>query len=143
MSTRAHISAKTDVSIALMQATMQGRPVLCSLCHEPLYWNQRRVREHLTPRAIRIALKQDPDALEILAWVHKACADLKTRGCEGTSKKGSVANGDTHKIAKAARIADGGKVSRKPMAAVPEHIKVQRRQYQRDLRAKIKAERRV
>ena len=138
---RAHISAKTDVTIAIRQAV--GGYIRCTLCGGKLLPTEPRVREHMIARAIRIKLGLDPDAIDILGWVHERCAAKKTRGCEGTSKKHSVANGDTHKIAKADRIADGGRKARKPFPTIPEAIKERNRQRQKELRARIKAERRA
>lgn len=105
--TRAAISVKVQVSVAIRQAnsladpkTYKTKGVFCPLCQQILLSNEPRVLEHMVPRATRIALGEDPDAIEILAWVHKACADLKTYG-----RKATCADGDIHKIAKAKRIA--------------------------------------
>lgn len=139
-SKRRPISAKTKVDVAILQAQL-SRPmhgVTCPLCREELGFADARVLEHMTPHALT-----SDDSAENLRWVHKRCADLKTRGCEGTSKKGSVANGDTHKIAKAARIAEGGRKVRHPMPPIPESIKEAKRKRDRELRARIKAERRA
>lgn len=97
MSGRPKISAKVQVSIAIRQAHSW---VSCPLCMVPIASDEPRVLEHMVPRATRIALGLDPDAPEILAWVHKACADRKTNG-----NKATCADGDIHKIAKAKRIA--------------------------------------
>lgn len=112
---RPHINAKTDIAALLIQAELQGRPVLCSLCKEPLRYDQPRIREHMVPRALG-----GSDFPENLRWVHKKCADLKTRGAEGTSNKHSIANGDISRIRKADRLAAGGKVSRSPMKKDPK-----------------------
>jgi sulfate adenylyltransferase subunit 1 (EFTu-like GTPase family) len=116
---RPAISVKTKVNVAIKQAMLGG--IICPLCKSYLWASDPRILEHMNPRE----LSKD-DSTENLRWVHKACADLKTRGCTGTSKKGSVAQGDTHRIAKAARIAAGGKKVRNPMKnsgrKIPAHV---------------------
>lgn len=96
MSARPSIPARIQVSVAIRQAKSW---VQCPLCMVPLTSTDKRVLEHMVPRATRIALGLDPDAPEILAWVHKACADKKTNGSKAT-----CADGDLHKIAKAKRL---------------------------------------
>lgn len=93
MTARAYIPVSTKIDVALRQCGY------CPLCGQLLMPGQKRVLEHLVPRATRLALGLDPDAPEILAWVHKACADLKTNG-----KQATCADGDIHKIAKAKRL---------------------------------------
>lgn len=117
MSKRPPISEKTKVDVAIQQA--QDGALTCRLCQCRLRPGEPRTLEHNPPRALLIANgEKEPDHPRYLEWVHRVCAAIKTRGCEGTSKKGSVANGDTHRIRKAARIADGGKKVRKPFPKV-------------------------
>lgn len=94
---RPKIPVKIQIDIAIRDG---GYCRLCNFLIEP---GEPIILEHLVPRAM-FKNRADADKPENLAWVHKHCADLKTRGCTGTSKKGSVADGDTHKIAKAKRM---------------------------------------
>lgn len=97
MTPRPHISVKDKVTVAIAQG--QGGFIWCPLCSKPLDPMEPRILEHLVPRAWT-----GNDKVEFLAWVHKPCADLKTYG-----NKATCADGDIHKIAKADRIADGGR----------------------------------
>lgn len=96
---RTSFSPKFLVSVAIAQAF----EVLCPLCGEVLSPDEPRTLEHMTPRKL-FRRPRDGDRRDNLKFCHKACSDLKTRGCVGTSNKGSVANGDTHRIAKAKRL---------------------------------------
>lgn len=97
---RKAIPVRVHVDVAIAQAARDPRGVVCPLCNCPLQVEQPRVLEHLVTRAVRLALGLDPDAPEILAHVHKACADRKTYGNAAT-----CADGDIHKIAKGKRLA--------------------------------------
>jgi hypothetical protein len=116
--TARNITPKTMVSVAIRQA--HGSFLVCPLCKDILWADEPRILEHMNP----LALSKD-NSIENLRWVHKACADLKTRGCTGTSKKGSVADGDLHKLAKAKRLANP-KPSKHPMPKtnrkIPAHV---------------------
>lgn len=93
MSARPHISVKDKVTVAIAQAA--GGHIYCPLCRKPLHPEEPRILEHMVVRAFT-----NSDETKYLAWVHKACADLKTYGGKAT-----CADGDIHKIAKARRIA--------------------------------------
>ncbi len=94
----------------------------CPICKQKLEAGQPRVEEHTPARALLLAngvLPEEVDGPKYRSIVHATpCAAKKTRGCEGESNKHSVADGDQHKVAKAARIARGGKTVRKPMPKV-------------------------
>ena len=91
MSKRPAISAKDKVTVAIIQVGYFP----CVLCGKALKPEDKRVLEHLIPRAWTEA-----DDLKDLAWVHEECADKKTYGNAAT-----CADGDIHKIAKAKRLA--------------------------------------
>ncbi len=115
MSARKAIPVKVQVSVAIRQA--RGLFV-CPLCGEMLLFDQPRVLEHFTPHATRIALELDPDAPENLGWVHKSCADRKTNG-----NKATCASGDTHKIAKAKRLATARTAHEAAVKKLSDHDK--------------------
>lgn len=104
---RPHISEKTKVSIAIAQA--QHGVIWCPLCHKSIGPDDERILEHMVPHELG-----GSSTIENLAWVHKECADQKTYGTGAT-----CADGDTHKIAKAKRIASGGRKVRNPMRKHP------------------------
>jgi hypothetical protein len=98
MSSRPTISAKVQLDLFIKQ---NG---ICPLCKKRLEVGQPRIVEHTPARALLIANGvENPDDPQYLSIVHKPCAALKTRGCEGESDKHSVAQGDTHTIQKARR----------------------------------------
>lgn len=132
---RKAISEKTKIDVAIRQSAYGA--LTCPLCFHWLDPGNPRVLEHMTPHAFTA-----DNSIENLRWVHKACADKKTRGCEGESKKGSVANGDTHKIAKADRLANP-KPSKKPMRKASEEIKAANRERRKQFRQQLKAEGRI
>lgn len=110
MSEGRNISVKTKVDVAIMQAA----GIRCPLCSKYLMSGDPRILEHMVPRALFTILHKR-DAKENLRWVHKRCAVLKTNGTKAT-----CADGDIHKIAKAKRIAAGGKKRRgPPMKSAP------------------------
>ena len=88
---RPHISAKTKVDVAIVQAGA----LLCPLCKHALYEEEARILEHMVPHELGGASDETN-----LRWVHKECAAKKTNGSKATS-----AGGDIHKIAKAKRLA--------------------------------------
>lgn len=107
MTKRPHISDRTKVNVAIMQA--RGWVISCGLCQHDLNAGEPRVLEHMVPHELGGASDETN-----LRWVHKACADRKTKGHGAT-----CADGDTHKIAKAKRIAGGGRKVRHPMRQHP------------------------
>ncbi len=92
MTKRPHISVKTKVDVAIIQA---GGCITCFLCGMPLYLGEPRILEHVVPHELG-----GSSETENLQWVHKECAAKKTNG-----NKATVAGGDIHKIAKAKRLA--------------------------------------
>ena len=100
MSKRPHISVRDKVTVAIAQAPFGH--IVCPLCRGWLEPNEERILEHMVARAFT-----GSDDTRLLAWVHKACADRKTYG-----NKATCAGGDIHKIAKAKRIAAGGRKRR-------------------------------
>lgn len=103
MSDRPKTPARIQVDVAIQQSH-QGA-LTCRLCGTWLKPGEPRILEHNPPRATLLANGEtNPDQPKYLEWVHKRCGDLKTRGKEGESDKHSVADGDTHKIAKAGRL---------------------------------------
>lgn len=103
---RPPVSVKTKVDVALRQSFGNA---ICPLCRMQLLPEHERVLEHMVPFAWTMG-----HITEDLAWVHKACADKKTYG-----NKATCADGDIHKIAKAKRIASGGRKVRHPMRKHP------------------------
>jgi hypothetical protein len=97
---------KTKVDVALRQAFGCA---ICPLCKMQLLPEHKRILEHMVPFAWT-----QGHITEDLAWVHKECADKKTYG-----NKATCADGDIHKIAKANRIARGGRKVRHPMRQHP------------------------
>jgi hypothetical protein len=95
---RAHISVKTRVDVAIRQAWAPG-VLVCPLCPHALTADDERVLEHMTPHEFT-----KDNSVENLAWVHKACALKKTNG-----KAHVKVDGDLSKIAKAKRLAAGGR----------------------------------
>lgn len=107
MTKRPHISDRTKVNVAIMQGP--DCSITCGLCFAPLDFLAPRVLEHMVPHELGGASDETN-----LRWVHKACADRKTQGSGAT-----CADGDIHKIAKAKRIASGGRKVRHPMRKHP------------------------
>lgn len=88
---------------------------ICFLCKAKMLAGQPRTLEHIPCRQTLIDNGEtDPDQAKYQFWVHSICAGKKTRGKEGDSDKHSVADGDTSKIAKGARLA----VKRLPKAEI-------------------------
>lgn len=105
MTKRPHISDRTKVNVAIRQCG----GLVCPLCRDALVEQDPRVLEHMVPHELGGASDETN-----LRWVHKACADRKTQGSGAT-----CADGDIHKIAKAKRIASGGRKVRHPMRKHP------------------------
>jgi hypothetical protein len=107
MTKRPHISTALKVRIAILQAA--NNAISCGVCRLPLGPFDDRILEHMVPHEFGGSSDE-----RNLRWVHKACADRKTYGYGATA-----ADGDTHKIAKAKRLASGGRKSRRPMRKHP------------------------
>lgn len=73
----------------------------CALCSQPLDLSGPWIAEHMTPFALGGA---DDDGEDNVRPACKACADRKTHGTAATGHRG-----DTSAIAKAKRLAKGGK----------------------------------
>ncbi len=101
MSKRKAIPVRVQVSVAIRQANMSAHTgfVRCPLCGRALTREQSRIPEHLTPHATMVALGNDPDDENNLAWVHAECAHKKTNGTKATT-----AGSDKHMIAKGKRL---------------------------------------
>lgn len=104
---RPHISDRVRVNVAIMQG--HDASIQCGLCPKPLGAWEPRILEHMVPHELGGASDETN-----LRWVHKDCARRKTNGRGAT-----CADGDTHKIAKAKRIASGGRKVRHPMRQHP------------------------
>jgi hypothetical protein len=104
---RPPISEKTKIAIAISQA--QSGVIFCPICHTGISPDDERILEHMVPHEFG-----GPSTVDNLAWVHKGCAYVKTNGTKAT-----CADGDIHKIAKAKRIASGGRKVRHPMRKHP------------------------
>jgi hypothetical protein len=112
--TRPQIPARVQIDKFIEQ---NGR---CAICKKKMIAGEKRIIEHTPCRSILEKNGEpNPDDPKFLSIVCKPCADLKTRGKEGESDKHSVADGDTHRIAKAERIAAGGKTVHTPMRKHP------------------------
>lgn len=96
---RPKFSIKFCVDVALSQSF----ETLCPWCKQSLDPGQPRVLEHWTPRKM-LRNPSDADKLGNMRYLHTPCAKEKTIGRRGTSTKGSVADGDTHRIAKMKRL---------------------------------------
>ncbi len=88
----------TQKERATMWAHQQGRCIGCGESFQP----KDMIAEHWTPVALGNSKK--PDCL-----LCKPCADRKTRGTKATTK-----GSDIHSIARAKRLAKGGKTRRGP-----------------------------
>lgn len=107
MTKRPHIPEAMKIRIAILQGHDQS--ISCGICPKPLGPWDDRILEHMVPHEFGGASDETN-----LRWVHKSCADRKTQGFGAT-----CADGDTHKIAKAKRIASGGRKVRNPMRQHP------------------------
>lgn len=110
---RRSIPVRVQVAVAIRQA--MGGSIPCGICAGRLTSTEPRILEHMIPRATRIALGLDPDAPEILAWVHQSCADLKTNGPKHVKK-----DGDKSKIAAGTRLAEAKELHDAVVARVIE-----------------------
>lgn len=128
MSTRAHISVKRRVDVAINQAEASG--IICPLCKYRLYADEPRILEHMVPHEFT-----KDNSVKNLRWVHKACADLKTDG----PKHLKVA-GDKSKIAKAKRLANGPKKSKNPMPKTHQKLQAHVDPWRKAYRAKLEAQ---
>ena len=103
MTKRKAIPVRVHVSVAIRQAREGAQSGCeyfpCGICRKPLHEDEPRILEHMVPHATRLALGLDPDAPEILAFVHEHCAAKKTNGTKATT-----AGSDKHMIAKGKRL---------------------------------------
>lgn len=107
---RKAITERMKVDCLLWHASLTPFPIRCAICREPIIPMERERGlewDHIVP----IALDGDHSYIN-LRPLHKECHRLKTSGSKATS-----AGSDIHMIAKANRIARGGKAVRRPMRA--------------------------
>lgn len=79
-------------------------PIPCAICNHPIFWDEEIDWDHVHP----IALGGEHSHAN-LRPLHANCHQKKTSGSKATS-----AGSDIHMIAKAKRIASGGKKRRGP-----------------------------
>lgn len=92
--------------IMLHAAERQGTPIKCAICGEPIKPLETVTLEHMTPFALGGA---DDDGEDNVRPVHTPCGMRKTKGTAATGHRG-----DTSAIARAERLAKGGKTRRGP-----------------------------
>ncbi len=92
----------------LLTLLNQGSVIPCGICKVALKlhdaFGKKVHRDHSTPLAL-----DGPDTWENCAYVHDTCHHRKTNGSKATTY-----GSDKHQIAKANRIAGGGKKRRGP-----------------------------
>ena len=105
---------------------LQGVVITCGhpQCNRPITLEDvgSVERDHTTPRAL-----DGPDTPENCTYMHGSCHKQKTDG-----EKHTVVNGDKHKIAKAERIAGGGRKRRGPKMKSRGFSKKFRSKYNRE-----------
>lgn len=105
---KGHMTRRTcTAKQALEVAIQQGAVIPCYRCEIPFTLEEARERgaierEHVHPLALG-----GTDEIENWAWSHKACHALQTNG------PAHMGAGDKHGIAKAKRLARGGKTESK------------------------------